>query len=132
MKYAPNGCVVFLPRGRNPREDLSMLADCIAGSNADIFDDQGCLIWIDGGKRVPVTPEVLREICRQHVVTKHPQESEDGWDIEYRPYELDEITLRTLITARTWEDGGLIWRLPRTPPTLSDRQRQEVRERLAR
>jgi hypothetical protein len=34
--------------------------------------------------------------------------------------------------VRNREDGGLIWRLPRTPRALSSHQRQEVRERLQR
>jgi hypothetical protein len=114
-------------------EDLNLLADCIAGSNADLFGQGDCIFWIAAGKRVPVNPNVLWEISTKYVVTKHPRETTNGWDVEFRPHEPDEMTLRALLTAKTPEEGGLIWRLPKgpsEPSKLSEQEQREVRMRL--
>jgi hypothetical protein len=133
MKDAPGGRSIYIPRGRNPLEDLNILADCIAASDADLFNQDEGAIWITAGKRVPVNPNTLREICKKYVVTKHPRETAGGWEVAFRPYEPDEMTLRALLTAKTQEEGGLIWRLPKgqsEPRKLSERQREEVYARL--
>jgi hypothetical protein len=128
-----NGRKVYIPRGRDKQEDLNILADCIAASDADLFNDNDCLIWIAAGGRVPVTPEILRGICTKYVVTKHARETPDGWKVEYRPVEPDEMVLRTLLMAKSREAGSLLLRVPKglsEPARLSERHRQEVRDRL--
>ncbi len=107
------GRKVYLPLGRDPVEDACILADCIACSSADLFDQDTCVIWIAAGRCVPVDPEVLREISKLFVVTKHPRETADGWNVEYRPHEPDEKTLHTLLTAKTrtpGRSGTNLWR----------------------
>ena len=124
-----NGRIVFLPRGRDQREDLNILADAIAASDADLFEG----IWITAGKCISITPDVLRKICTKYVVTKHARETADGWKVEYWPYEPDEMTLRALLMAKTREDGSLIARLPKAPSEpvkLSEQQQRQVRDRL--
>jgi hypothetical protein len=49
------------------------------------------------------------------------------------PYQPDEMALRTLLTAKTLEEGGLVQRLPKIPSEprkLTPQQQQEVRARL--
>jgi hypothetical protein len=124
----------YRPRGRDPREDLCTLADTIAGSEAGLFNEDGALIWIVAGERVMVTLAALRKICARYLVTRHQRKTANGWEVEYRPYEPDEMTLRTLLGARDWQDGSLVQRLPETPSAsvrLSPRLQSEVQQRLA-
>ena len=110
-------------------------SDAIAASNADLFSQDDCVILIAAGERVQVIPDILREICLAYVVTKHARETADGWVVEYRPYEPDEMTLRALlITAKTFKEGSLACRLPKAPGTpvrLSEHQVQEIKYRLS-
>jgi hypothetical protein len=128
-----NGRRVYLPIGRDRSEDACILADCIAGGNADLFDQDGSVMWVAAGRCVPVNPEVLREICKLFVVTKHPRENANGlWEVEYRPYESDQKTLHTLLMAKTRAEGSLMARLPKGPVTLNNYQQHEARGRIER
>jgi hypothetical protein len=129
-----NGRKIYIPIGREPREDLCILSDCIAESRADLFNDQNeCVIWIAAGRRVNVGPDILREVCRLYVVTKHVREIAEGFVVEYRPLDPDEMILRKLLSSKTTrDDGGLLWRLPQTQRVLSKHQRQEIDYRLGR
>ena len=97
---------LYLPRGRDPREDLCCLADTIAGSEAGLFNENETPIWIAAGERVMVGLAALRKICTRYLVTRHQRKTADGWEVEYRPHEPDEMTLRALIGARDWQDGS--------------------------
>jgi len=124
---------LYLPRGRDPREDLCCLADTIAGSEAGLFNEDETPIWIVAGERVTVTLAALRKICTRYLVTRHQRKTADGWEVEYRPYEPDEMTLRALIGARDWQDGSLVQRLPKTPSApvrLSPQRQDEALQRL--
>jgi hypothetical protein len=92
-----------------------------------------CVIWIDGGKRVSVNPDMLRKICMRFVVTKHLRETAEGFEVEYRPYEPEQMALQTMLTTKTTrEEGGLLWRLPRAPRVLSKGECKDISERLQR
>jgi hypothetical protein len=130
MKKSPNGRQLYVPRNQDPQEDLKILANAIAASDADLFDKDGSPIWITAGKSAPITPGVLRDICTRYVVTKQPRETTDGWSVEYCPYEPDEMTLRALLK----EESGLVQQLPKAPgePTrLKPQQVKEIQSRLA-
>jgi hypothetical protein len=129
------GRKVYLPRGRDPHEDLNLLSDCIAGSDAALFTDIGGGIFcIIAGKRVPVGQDVLRDVVMKYVVTKHAKQDADGnWSVEYRPLVLDDMILRALLVARAREDGALWARLPKEqgePRQLSMQQLSEIKLRL--
>ena len=135
MNNKLNGRVLYVPRGHDKTEDLCILADCIASSNADLFSQDDCAILIAAGERVQVIPDILREICLAYVITKHARETAEGWVVEYRPYEPDETTLgAVLITAKTFKEGSLACRLPKAPGTpirLSEQQVREIKYRLS-
>jgi hypothetical protein len=85
------------------------------------------------GKRISVNPDVLREICKLVIATKHPRETADRWEVEYRPYEPDEKTLHALLLAKTRQDGSLPARLPKAPSPpreLPKQLHQAARDRL--
>jgi hypothetical protein len=109
-----NGRSVYLPRGRDQTEDLNTLADCIAASSADLFNQDGCLIWITAGGCVQVNLERLRELVPKYVATKHLRKTAGVFEVEYRPYEPDQKALHALIMAKRREDGSLLARLPKT------------------
>jgi hypothetical protein len=124
---------LYVPRGRDPVEDLNILADCIAASDADLFEQNGAVVLLDRGVPVRVNPATLRETIMKHVVTKGLVSRADKWQVEYSPCQPDEMTLRALLTAKTLEEGGLVQRLPKGPSEphkLTPQQQQEVQVRL--
>jgi hypothetical protein len=123
---------LYRPRGRDPIEDLCLLADCIAASSADLFAMDDGVVWIVGGKRLTVNPNVLREICLMSVVTKHPRETAAGWNVEFRAHDPDQTTLHALVMAKTRSEGSLKARLPVVPRTLSPHHEREARARIGR
>jgi hypothetical protein len=129
-----DGRQVYIPRNRDSVEDLCCLADCIAGSKADLFNDGGRIILLGAAERVEVNgTDLLSKIIMKVVVTKHPVNRADKWEVEYRPYQPDDKTLRALLTAKTLEEGGLVWRLPKVPSEpqkLTLQQQQEAQVRL--
>ena len=75
-----------------------MLAEAIAKS-ANLFNQGGRLVWLHEGELRPVRGNVLGDLIRMHVVTKHPvHRGAEGWGVEYRPFEPDEKTIRALLT----------------------------------
>jgi hypothetical protein len=97
MNNGLDGRVVYSPRGRNAEDDL---AECMVAAT-DIFLIGDQLIWIDGGRYIPVVRQVVLEICRRFVVTKHPvnrgTEAKPDWVVERRPVIPNELTVRNLI-----------------------------------
>jgi hypothetical protein len=74
-----------------------LLAEAIAKS-ANLFNQGGRLVWLHEGELRP-REDVLGELIRRHVVTKHPvHRGAKGWGVEYRPFEPDEKTIRALLT----------------------------------
>jgi hypothetical protein len=71
-----------------------------------------------------VNAEVLREILRTNFATKHLVAAGAGLSVEYRPIEVSELVIRTLLTAPV-QDGGL---LGRVPPVQMEAPRQVVEE----
>jgi hypothetical protein len=111
---------LYRPRGRNQIEDLNILADCIAASDADLFDQGGGrVVGIDQGTVVGVTPAILLGIIAKNVAIKvpvnHGTESQPDWKVEIQPYQPDDATVVALITAKTLADGSLAPRLPKMP-----------------
>jgi hypothetical protein len=84
---APDGLTLYSPHGRSQTEDLNLLADCIANSKADLFNDNGQIIWIHEGKRIGVGTKVLAEIIAKHVVTAWPVNHRGQLEGQYRPHE---------------------------------------------
>jgi hypothetical protein len=97
-------------------EDLNALADAVAES-AEIFNQDGRLVWLNAGKLIPVSRIILREIITTHVVTKnlinHGTADEPNWTREYVPFVPHEQALRALLTAEARKDCSLIARAPK-------------------
>jgi hypothetical protein len=126
---APDGFTLYSPRGRSQSEDLDLLAECIANSKANLFNQDGSAIWIEGGNRTGVGTKVLADIIAKHVVTARPVQHGGSWTVEFCAIRSDEMTLRALLK----EDGGLLRRLPKAPGeprSLSEQQEREIRDRL--
>lgn len=134
MKKAPDGRPLYLPKGRDPTEDLCLLADTITASDADLFDQGDSAVWLTDGKCAPVSLAILREICMKFVASKVPVLRAGQWQVTYPPLDPPEMTLRAMISAREYRDGNLACRLPKMPAEpmrLSARVQEEVRQRLA-
>ena len=53
-----DGRQVYIPRNRDSVEDLCCLADCIAGSKADLFNDGGRIILLRAGSAWKSTAQI--------------------------------------------------------------------------
>jgi hypothetical protein len=125
-----NGRSIYNPRNRDPHEDLILLVDAIASSDADLFAQGSSIVWLkDSGELMEVGRGALLELIAKYVVTKHLVKHGERWKSEYHPHVPDEMTLRALLMG----EGGLAQRLPRAPGEpagLTPRQQQEVQARL--
>ena len=66
-----------------------MLAEAIAKS-ANLFNQGGRLVWLHEGELRPVRGNVLGDLIRMHVVTKHPvHRGAEGWGVEYLPLDVE-------------------------------------------
>ena len=93
--------------------EANALADAIVGAldRIHLWELDGALVLLAGGDLHNVNAEVLREIVRANFVSKHIVMAGAGLGIEYRPVEVGELVVRTLLTAPV-RDGGLVGRVP--------------------
>jgi hypothetical protein len=101
--------------------EARVLADAIVArlDVIDLFDD-GQLILVAGGGLHHVNAEILREIIRTNFVSKCIVNTGTGLAIKYRPVEVSELVVRTLLTAPPHQ-GGLVGRVP---PVMMEAPRQ--------
>jgi hypothetical protein len=127
--------VIYVPRGRDPLEDLNRLSDAISISDADLFSRDGDTVLIDQGVAVQVNPARLREIIIKHIRVKTVVDRDGMLEVTYTPYTLaaEDKTLRSLLMAETLEQGNLAKRLPKMPgrpQRLTEKQLETVKYRL--
>jgi hypothetical protein len=93
--------------------EAKALADAIAGAldRIHMFEHGGGLVLLAAGGLHNVNGVVLREIIRTNFVSKCIVNTATGVGIEYRPVEVGELVIRTLLTAPV-RDGGLVGRVP--------------------
>ena len=84
-----------------------------------------------------VGKDILLEIITKHVVTKRLVNRGTAykpiWEREYCAFEPSEREIRTLLIAKTLEEGGLAQRLPKfssEPLRLKEQQERDARARL--
>ena len=130
----PAGKTLFHPSGRDPLDDTIILADAVAGSNADLLNDGGTPVWIHAGQRIPIAMEVLREIIAKFIVTARPVERDGKWTVLFEPVVPENRALQLMLTADNKSNGNLLQRLLKVgkPTGLSARDEHAVRVRLAR
>jgi len=63
--------------------------------------------------------EVLAEIVAKYVVTADVVNRDDNWTVEFHPVRSNDMTLRTMLTADTRENGALARRLPKVPNRMA-------------
>jgi len=87
------------PRGKNPLEDLNLLADLITDV-ADLFEQGGAVVWLNNGALVPLGKTNLAEIIRTNIVIKCLKEEGPIWKREFLPLEINDRTIATLLLNR--------------------------------
>jgi hypothetical protein len=125
--------VIYVPRGRDPLEDLNRLSDAISISEAPLFSKDGSTVAIIDGVDVLLTPAALSDIIEKHISTKVVVNREGKLEVTYPPYRPDDKTLRSLLMAETLEQGNLAKRLPPMrgiERRLTEQQLDTVRVRL--
>jgi hypothetical protein len=112
-----NGRRLHVWRGQDLVADVNALMDAIVASGAEIYNRDGRLVHLDGGKLVPVPRDQLPEIIGRHLVTKRPVNrgtaDEPHYEIEYSAFSFapgvdtrygpDDRVLTTLHTGRGFE-----------------------------
>jgi hypothetical protein len=129
-----NGRRVIIWRDTDPYADLNALVTAIVESDADLYNQNGALVWLTGGKLVPVSGAVLGEIIRTFVVTKGVRNvgTSDApvYERRFVPFETSEMTTRILI-----QRDALLGRVPKIdsanagPAELPRWARQEMQNR---
>jgi hypothetical protein len=115
--------VVNLPSSagdlRGPARTIAITAEARALADAivsaldriHLFELDGALVLLAGGELHAVSGVVLREIVRANFVSKCLVNAGTGLGVEYRPVEVGELTVRTMLTAPP-QQGGLVGRVP--------------------
>src|SRR5262245_21010626 len=93
-------------RGRGVVKDIDLLADALVASDADLFSQDGGLVWLVDGKLIGVTPAILRDIFARYIVTKGLRNAgtaeEPIWKVIFKPYEFP------LVADSTQEPSELV------------------------
>jgi hypothetical protein len=102
--------------------EANAIAGAIAGAldRIDMFELDGRLVLLVDGELRNVNAAILREIIRTNFATKHLVQAGAGLGVEYRPVEVGELVIRTMLTAPP-RDGGLVGRVP---PVMMEAPRQ--------
>jgi hypothetical protein len=131
--------IVILPGSadglRGPARTIALTAEarCLADAivarldRIDMFELNGALVLLAGNELHGVNREVLREVVRANFATKHLVTAGAGLSVEFRPVEVSELVVRTLLTAPP-QDGGLIGRVP---AVMMEAPRQTAAEEVA-
>src|SRR5262245_50215609 len=101
-----NGRTVWERRDEDPYEDLIALAKAVTKSG-HIRKHDGRLVLLEAGAVRIMNREILAEHIRTHIVTEHwvncGTETEPNVQIQYRPVEPDEKTIRALLAEPSTE-----------------------------
>jgi hypothetical protein len=141
---APDTRDVFIWHGRDRDEDLNRLASVIARKAInELFNEDGHLVHLHGGRLIAVNKEDMREIVNRHVRTLRlvdrgtadaPQLEVEYFSLAFpiagSKYDLNrgpnERTLIDLIDALV----PLVARAPRAPVEFKPQQLHEIKLRL--
>jgi hypothetical protein len=104
---------------RGPARTIALTAEARALADAivsaldriHLFELDGALVLLAGRELHGVNGQVLREVLRANFATKHIVVTGAGLGVEYRPVEVSELVVRTLLTAPP-QQGGLVERVP--------------------
>jgi hypothetical protein len=122
-----NGRTVW--RGQADVHSADAWADAIAGSDAQLFDEDGSAIWLDEGAKRHVGGEALRQIIKRFIAFPRPMNfgtvEEPNWGTAYTSIEPDDMVLRALL-------GTLPPRLPKAPGKPRELSPQQQREAIMR
>ena len=87
-------------------------SDALA-ETAKLYNLNGALMWLDGGKLVRVLPAILPQIILRHIATERLVQRPGGdWVTEFEPYVPNERILHCLLMPDR-RAGGLLERVSR-------------------
>jgi len=118
MRKLANGRVVYLPTNSvDPYVDANRLADCVAAIDTDevsLWNVDDRPMMLENGTLRPINREGLHELAERFVVVPKLVYTGDGDEmaIRYVPYDINEMEIRNLLTAKSATAGGLVFRLP--------------------
>src|SRR5262249_2602452 len=87
-----------------------------AAEKGEVFDREGCLVWLNEGALIPVSRSVLRQIITKHNVTRRLVNRDGNWVCEFIPFVPTDAALKFLLNAERRQDGSLLARAPPASP----------------
>jgi len=112
---------------------VNALSDALA-ENADLFNLNGELVWLNQGKLTPVNMNTIHHIVPQHIATKElvnkGTRENPAWTVEYVPFIPDQRLVRDLFGTERRE-GSLLARVTKawpdpTTPAAEPRRQQKI------
>jgi hypothetical protein len=139
---APDTREVFLWRGRD--DDLTRLTEVVAAkTKTELFNEDGQLVRLHGGRLVPVNKEGMREIVTRHVKTLRPvnrgTDSEPHWEVDFYSFGFPPVGTKNDVNRGLNEKALIdlidalvphVAKTPRRPVEFKPQQLQEIRTRL--
>jgi hypothetical protein len=104
------------------QEDINTLADVVAQSDADLFNQNDRLVWLDEGSLVPVNRDIFSSSSPSTSPSKKLVNRDGRWERELCPFVPDDMTLRALLSGMSpmrsatrilLPGGGLLGRVPK-------------------
>src|SRR5262249_44455724 len=97
--------------------------------NCDLINLNGNPVWVNQGRLVPLTLNLVHELVPRFVATRElvnrGTEQNPNWVLEYIPFQPDPRTIRDLFSNERRE-GSLLARLTRvTTPQANEPRRQQ-------
>jgi hypothetical protein len=99
--------------------NANQISDALARSDAPLFEIDQQVIWVHEGRSVPVTGAALSEIVDKYlaapVLIDCDTAEAPNWILEAQPLNCPRAgdVYRRVLTAKSRNDGGLIWRMPK-------------------
>ena len=89
---------------------LNALADIIV-KLPGIYRHDRALVWLNGGKLIPLTTDVLQhKILPKHIVGPRLVNRDGNWTCEYIPFAAPIAALRTMLSTEIRREGSLLAR----------------------
>jgi hypothetical protein len=108
--------IIVWEESGDPYRNLDRLVNAITESEVDLYNQDGAVVWLTGGRLVPVNLAVLTEIVEQFVCTKSVRNvgtiDAPIYERRYVGFKVGDMTLRLLI-----QRGDLLARAPKISQT---------------
>ena len=106
--------------------NANVISDALAACDARLIDLDRRLVWVADGQRIPVSDAVLQQLINNFVavlqLVNQGSAGAEDWQLVPGAVACPHLAdvIKRILTGRSREDGGLIWRVPKVQ--LSEQQ----------